>query len=174
MAARTHTVDSMSQRKARPAIAAQHDHAQCVGAALIAAEAVCRERKLALTPVRRRVLEIVWNSHEPVGAYEVLARLARERRKAAPPTVYRALEFLMGAGLVHRISSLNAYLGCAAPQQRHVAQFLVCRACKRVAEIDEAAVPKLLARCAESEGFQLEMTSVEVTGLCGDCQPQAA
>ncbi len=164
----------MPQRKARPTAAPQHDHAQCIGAALSTAEAVCRDRKLALTPVRRRVLEIVWNSHEPVGAYDVLAKRARERRKAAPPTVYRALEFLMAAGLVHRISSLNAFLGCAAPQQRHVAQFLVCRACKRVAEIDEPAVPKLLARRAEAEGFQLEMTSVEVTGLCGDCQPQLA
>lgn len=164
----------MPQRKARVDNGPQHDHAQCVGVALSTAESVCRERKLSLTPVRRRVLEIVWNSHEPVGAYDVLAKLARERRKAAPPTVYRALEFLMSAGLVHRISSLNAFLGCAAPQRRHVAQFLVCRTCKRVAEIDEAAVPRLLARRAEAEGFQLEMTSVEVTGLCGDCRARAA
>jgi Fur family zinc uptake transcriptional regulator len=164
----------MAQRKPRIDGDAQHDHGLCIGEALSAAEQVCRERKLALTPVRRRVLEIVWNSHEPVGAYEVLAKLAAERRKAAPPTVYRALEFLMAAGLVHRISSLNAFLGCASPQLRHVGQFLVCRACKRVAEIDDPAVPKLLAKRAEAEGFQLEMTSVEVTGLCGSCAAAAA
>jgi hypothetical protein len=79
-----------------------------------------------LTPLRRRVLELIWNSHLPVKAYELLSQLAQERAQAAPPTVYRALEFLQDAGLVHRIASLNAFVGCGEPLAGHVSQFLIC------------------------------------------------
>ena len=91
-----------------------HDHQSCIQQALDTAANLCEQRGLNLTPIRRRVLEIVWRSHEPIGAYQILAELAKERDKAAPPTVYRALDFLIDAGLVHRIESLNAFGGCGA------------------------------------------------------------
>lgn len=158
----------------RPHTHGAHDHGACVDRALAAAVDVCSSRELKLTPVRRRVLEIVWRAHEPIGAYEILAELAKERDKAAPPTVYRALEFLMEAGLVHRIDSLNAFLGCDAPGHAHVAQFLVCRACHRVAEIDDPALNRALAEKSRSMGFRIEPTSLEIKGLCADCAGRSA
>lgn len=146
-----------------------HDHAACIEQALETAAEVCARRGLNLTPVRRRVLEIVWRAHEPIGAYDILAELAKERDKAAPPTVYRALEFLMAAGLVHRIDSLNAFMGCHEPQQTHIAQFLVCRRCQRVAEIDDPAIQQVLVEHSHAVGFQIEPTSLEIKGLCSDC-----
>jgi len=146
-----------------------HDHAACVEQAVSSAVALCGRQGLNLTPVRRRVLEIVWRSHGPIGAYQILAELSKEREKAAPPTVYRALEFLMDAGLVHRIDSLNAFLGCTEPGHAHVAQFLVCRQCQRVAEIDDPAINRVLAEQSRVKGFRIEPTSLEIKGLCSDC-----
>ena len=141
----------------------------CIDAALRNADAVCAERGLNLTPVRRRVLEIVWRAHEPIGAYQILAELAKERDKAAPPTVYRALEFLIEAGLVHRLDSLNAFMGCDMPLQTHVAQFFVCRTCHRALEIDDPAIGRALAARSHELGFRIEPASLEVKGVCERC-----
>ena len=146
-----------------------HDHTACIDQAVSTAAQLCERKGLNLTPIRRRILEIVWRAHEPIGAYEILAELAKEREKAAPPTVYRALEFLMDAGLVHRIDSLNAFLGCTEPGHAHVAQFLVCRQCQRVAEIDDPAINRVLAEQSRVKGFRIEPTSLEIKGLCSDC-----
>src|SRR5918999_799750 len=102
-----------------------HDHLSCIGDALDRAAVLCDQRGARLTPLRRRVLELVWRGHEPVGAYDLLAQMGR----AAPPTVYRALDFLIEQGLVHRIESLNAYVGCDRPEAAHASQFLICTDC---------------------------------------------
>ena len=151
-----------------------HDHAACIDEAVRTAAEVCARRGLNLTPVRRRVLEIVWRAHEPIGAYDILAELAKERDKAAPPTVYRALEFLIDAGIVHRIDSINAFIGCDEPARSHVAQFLVCRKCHRVVEIDDPDINRLLAEKSLAAGFRIEPTSLEIKGLCADCEDVTA
>ena len=87
---------------------------------------LCAERGVRLTALRSLVLELILQSHQPVGAYELLDILKNERRNAQPPTVYRALNFLLDLGLIHRIESLNAYVGCDAPHTNHYAQFLIC------------------------------------------------
>lgn len=85
-----------------------HHHATCIEDALATAEKLCSERKQRFTPLRRRVLELVWQSHRPVGAYEILRQLTAEEGCPAPPTVYRALDFLLDQGFIHRINALNA------------------------------------------------------------------
>ena len=90
-----------------------HDHGRCAADAIAHAERVCRSRAQKFTPIRRQVLEALLSSHRPLGAYEVIDQLATERARPAPITIYRALEFLMANGLVHRIESRNAYLACA-------------------------------------------------------------
>ncbi len=107
---------------------ADHDHGHCVATALDAAASLCQRRRARLTPLRRRVLELVWRSHEPQGAYDILDTLGERGRRAAPPTVYRALDFLLGQGLIHRIESLNAFVGCRDPDTPHAGQFLICTA----------------------------------------------
>ena len=106
----------------------RHRHSECVSDALAAAEQHCREKGNRLTPLRRRVLELVWTNHEPVKAYDVLSDLQADRARAAPPTVYRALDFLQEVGLVHRIESLNAFVGCGDPHRKHLGQFFICQA----------------------------------------------
>lgn len=150
---------------------ARHNHEPCIRDAREAAEALARERGLRFTPLRWLVFEIVLASHRPIGAYDILNELARApgRRKPAPPTVYRALDFLMRLGLVHRIDTLSAYAACFAAERRHRVHFLLCKACGCVAEIEDGALEAALSRAAEAAGFAAERETVEISGLCRDC-----
>ncbi|HJN03898.1 MAG TPA: transcriptional repressor [Alphaproteobacteria bacterium] len=152
-----------------PFLPGRHDHGDCVGAAMGAAEEICRARGLRLTARRRRVLELIWQQHRPVGAYDLLERLRRERGRAAPPTVYRALDFLRENGFVHRIESLNAYVGCGAPGARHSGQFLICRRCRAVAELDDTGIAEMIDARARAAGFEATGQTIEVSGLCPQC-----
>lgn len=151
-----------------------HDHAGCVESAMSRAERVCQRRGLRFTPIRRRVLEFLWESHRPIGAYDVLERLAGEGRAAAPPTVYRALDFLLDAGLAHRLDSLNAYVGCPDPGRPHSGQFLICRDCRTVAEIGDRDIDRLVSARAQALGFSVVRQIVEVEGQCDSCRRAAA
>ena len=148
----------------------RHRHSECVSDALSAAEGHCRELGYRLTPLRRRVLELVWNNHAPVKAYDVLSDLQADRARAAPPTVYRALDFLQEVGLVHRIESLNAFVGCGDPHRTHLGQFFICRACGTVAEIDDTEISSLIAGKARKIGFSVARETIEVEGLCAHCE----
>ncbi len=147
-----------------------HDHGDCVQKALGTADLICRERGLRLTRIRRRVLELVWSSHKPVGAYDILDALGRDGKRAAPPTVYRALEFLIEADLVHRLDSLNAYVGCPDPHSSHAGQFLICRGCRSVAELDNEEISLLIEQKAAGLGFTAIRQMLEIQGLCPQCQ----
>ena len=151
-----------------------HDHDHCVATALSAAETVCAAAGERLTPIRRRVLELVWGSHRPIGAYAILDQLKDGNRSAAPPTVYRALEFLLGRGLIHRIESLNAFVGCSHPGESHLVQFLICRSCGTVAELDDDGIARAVAERARALGFEVERQTIEVMGLCPGCAAGAA
>ncbi len=151
-----------------------HDHAACVHAAIREAEAYCHQAGVRLTELRRRVLELVWNSHRPVGAYELLDRLTPEGRKAAPPTVYRALDFLMEHGLIHRIDSLNAFIGCSQPGHHRDAQFFICKGCGEAAEMLDPKIDRALSREAEQLGFDIEKRTIEVAGLCNRCRKEGS
>jgi Fur family zinc uptake transcriptional regulator len=147
-----------------------HDHHACGALALAEADELCRKRNARLTALRRRVLEAIWRDHAPVGAYDILARLNAHGERNAPMAVYRALEFLMENGLVHRLSSLNAYIGCRLPGRMHNGQFLICSRCNTVAELTSEVVTKSLERAARARGFSPDGAMVEVTGHCPNCR----
>ena len=147
-----------------------HNHDKCIEAALVKATDICQKNKVRLTPLRKSVLELVWQSHRPVGAYDILAQLAKqESRPAQPPTVYRALDFLLEQGLIHRLSSLNAFIGCQHPGEHHYGSFLICRECKTTQEVDHAGINKAIQACASEHGFVLSDSAIELTGLCRYC-----
>ena len=147
-----------------------HNHRHCIKEALQEARSLCKDKGARLTPLREKVLELVWQSHSPVGAYDILAELGRiEERSAQPPTVYRALDFLMEHGLIHRLSSLNAFIGCTHPGERHSNCFLICQKCRVAQEIDYPAIDNSIRDCADSEGFQINDSSIELMGLCPNC-----
>jgi Fur family zinc uptake transcriptional regulator len=147
-----------------------HNHDHCIDTALAEAERLCVERSERLTPLRREVLQHVWSSHRPIGAYAILDALRRSAGKpVAPPTVYRALEFLQAQGLVHRVESLNAFVGCSSPAHPHSVQFMICRDCGSAAEMQAPQVTEAIGATAASVGFRVQGHVVEVTGLCARC-----
>ncbi len=146
-----------------------HDHSRCRDSVMDSARRIAEGAGLRLTPIRLRVLEILAESHRPLGAYDVLERLAEEGHPRQPPIAYRALDFLCANGLAHRINRLNAFTACRAPGRAHVPSFLICRICGRAAEAEAAAVEKAVARMAGDEGFRPDPVGVEALGLCPLC-----
>nr|WP_265500645.1 Fur family transcriptional regulator [Paracoccus beibuensis] len=127
------------------------------------------EQGARLTPVRRRTLEILLESHRALGAYEVLDRLAAEGFGRQPPVAYRALEFLVGHGLVHRLQRLNAFTACLHPGDDHHPAFLICRSCDKVAEAAGVPIRDALSEIAGKGGFRVERATIEAVGLCATC-----
>ena len=148
-----------------------HRHEHCIHDALHSAEALCTERGVRLTAIRKRVLELVWASHQPLGAYAILDKLTAEGHKPAPPTVYRALEFLLEQGLIHRIASLNAFLGCIHPSKQHLACFFICQHCGNAEELAESqTLQQEIQRRALDLGFSIQQSILEVAGWCKQCE----
>ena len=131
--------------------APDHDHGRCTADAIAHAEAVCARRAQKFTPIRRQVLQALLSSHRPLGAYEVIDELAKSMPRPAPITVYRALDFLMENGLVHRIESRNAFLACAHDHdETAMVAFLICDHCGSVGEIPAAPVAQSLNAAARA------------------------
>ena len=138
---------------------------------LDAAAAVCARQGAQLTELRRQVLALIFEAERPATAYELLDRLRSTRQNAAPPTIYRALDFLVDQKLVHKIERLNAFIACAEGDHAHAhpVQFLICRTCGTVAELDDPAVTRALSVAAEARGFQPGRAVVELDGTCASC-----
>ncbi len=150
--------------------APDHDHARCSADAMAHAEALCAQRGERLTPMRRRVLEVLAASHKPLGAYEIMDRLGRGGPRPAPITVYRALDFLRLNGLAHRIESRNAFVACGRNHGTDaLVAFLICARCGAVGEAPAADVARSLAAAARSEGFTPTLSVIEITGTCKHC-----
>ncbi|MGB5832345.1 MAG: transcriptional repressor [Thiohalocapsa sp.] len=135
---------------------------------LARAEVLCAERGVRLTAQRRRVLELVCRAGRPVGAYEILDQI-RDGATAAPPTVYRALDFLLRQGLVHKLETLHAYVGCTHPEHAHVSQFLICADCGDVTELENESIAGSVRSVAAETGFEPHRPIVEVIGTCSNC-----
>jgi len=142
-----------------------------IAQAMQTAERLCAARNARLTPLRRAVLEFIWCNPKPISAYGLLEALQRWQGKpAGPPTVYRALEFLMAHGLVHRLASLNAFVGCPRPTQPHPGQFFICTRCGNAIETTEAAMVASIHQRATEIGFQIQQEVIEIKGLCSQCR----
>src|SRR6201987_1970215 len=154
-----------------PFPAPDHDHHRCAADAITHAERVCKERAQKFTPIRRHVLEALLSSHRPLGAYEVIAALAKSMPRPAPITVYRALDFLMANGLVHRIESRNAYLACAHDHSATaLVAFLICEHCGSVGEIPAAPFAQSLNAAARANGFTPTLPVAGIPGTCAQFQ----
>ena len=142
-----------------------HDHSHCEGHGE-------HTLGLRLTPGRRAVLDLLCAEARPLGAYDMIEKLvAQGGKRLAPISVYRALDFLLESGLVHRLSSRNAYLACG---HRHAVDeplvFLICDACGTVSERTSASLGHNLDTLAGETGFVRRAQVVEVTGRCAGCK----
>jgi Fur family zinc uptake transcriptional regulator len=147
-----------------------HDHGRCSTDAMAVAEARCLERGQRLTPIRREVLATLLASHLPLGAYEIMERLAPPGPRPAPITVYRALDFLRENGLVHRIESRNAFVACVHTHAAgDLVVFLICERCGAVGEASSAEVANTLKSAARAAGFTPKSPVIEISGVCTHC-----
>jgi len=137
---------------------------------LALAESLCDQRGVRLTPQRRKVLELVCAAEGPIGAYQILDRLRQSVGNPAPPTVYRALDFLLEQGLIHKLESLHAFVGCTHPDHPHASQFLICSECGDVNEIENPEISKSLRQAQQDSGFKARRPVVELLGSCARCQ----
>jgi Fur family transcriptional regulator, zinc uptake regulator len=131
--------------------------------------AVHADHGVGLTETRRKVFDLVVKAGQPVGAYRLLEAMQDKGTRVMPPTVYRALNFLQGKGLVHRIESLNAFVACTRHEDEHEGQFLICSDCGKTEELADESVSEMLRERATSHGFTLTQQTIELRGLCKDC-----
>lgn len=147
----------------------RHNHRDCIDRALRTAERLCLERGARLTSSRRLVLELIWHGHVAVKAYDLLDQLKSFDPSAKPATVYRALEFLMEQGLIHRVESLNAFIGCSDVESQHESFLLICDRCSCVEERSAVGVMEAIAGEIHQAAFLPRQQTLEVRGLCRDC-----
>ena len=143
-------------------------------AALALAEEYCRERGEKLTPIRRKVLELLLTSGRATKAYSLLDDMRQIHPGSAPPTVYRALDFLLSAGLVHKIESINAFAVCHDLTQCQHGILVVCQQCGNVTELHQPALREALVEQIENAGYRLANDGIELKGLCSACQAAQA
>ena len=148
-----------------------HDHVRSMNAAISRAHEICAKSNARLTATREAILKLLWQSHQPLGAYQLQQQLSKVTDKpVAPPTIYRAIEFLIDLGLVHRIPSLNAFIGCPFPNSNHSNIFLICQECKTVAEMADNRVNSLLESLCDMVNFKHENQIIEIFGCCPNCK----
>ncbi|MDI3469296.1 MAG: Zinc uptake regulation protein Zur [Pseudolabrys sp.] len=164
---------SLAKRTAQHPVfpAPDHDHGRCSSDAMAHAETICAERGQRLTPIRRRVLEALVASHKPLGAYDLIERLATRGERLPPITIYRALDFLRDNGLAHRIESRNAFVACGHEHGGgDPVVFLICEKCGAVGEAASAAITETLKTASRAAGFTPKTPVIEITGICGHCR----
>lgn len=135
-----------------------------------AVEQACETRGLRLTPLRAQVLGLVAAAGKPIKAYDLLDQMKSESGSTAPPTVYRALDFLLEQGFIHRLASVNAFVSCHHPQVQHSVPFLICDNCQNAIELEDIRISTLLEDQANALGFSTRAQTLEVHGLCANCK----
>ncbi len=155
-------------------LSATHNHKNCIATALNNATQLCSERGVQLTPIRQQVLELIWENHHAVKAYDLLERLKPLQSAAKPATVYRALDFLMEQGFIHRVESLNAFIGCTDLRTVHKQLLLICKQCQEVEERPANAVMQSLEQELQDAGFTAHHQAIEIHGICADCNQNNA
>jgi len=146
------------------------NHTHCAGTAIEQAEQVCLARGARLTPIRKAVLAEIWSGHEATKAYDLISRLSTAGNVIKPPTIYRALEFLLAHGLIHRIESLNAFIGCDHPDIAHQAILMICDTCGAINEQSNEALNQLITQISDQQAFKTTHQSIELHGICQRCQ----
>ena len=149
---------------------AEHHHPHNARAFVREVAAACNARGLRLTEIRSQVLELIAASEKPIKAYDLLDLLKDDRSNAAPPTVYRALDFLLENGFIHKLQSINAYVSCHHPSVVHHVPFLICDVCESATEVCDERVANLLSEQARALGFRTRAQTLEVHGVCEDCR----
>ncbi|MGB2079285.1 MAG: zinc uptake transcriptional repressor Zur [Vibrio sp.] len=131
---------------------------------------LCKQRKVRMTAQRMQVLELIWQKKAAVTAYELLDLLKQTEPHAKPPTVYRALDFLLEQGFIHRVESNNSFISCCSfDEDKHFSHLLICDSCGEVTEIQDKALLDLLNQHLKQQHFHLSSHVIETHGKCHQC-----
>jgi Fur family transcriptional regulator, zinc uptake regulator len=154
--------------------ARDHDHGACVAGALGRAKARCLEKGIKWTPLREQIFRHVSTSHKPVSAYDLIESVAKEGKRLAPVSIYRILDVLQEAGIVHRLESRNAFFACMSGHDSamHTVTF-ICDLCERVTEIEAPGAYRAIDEVSQANRFLPRSTIVEVCGTCAECHGSA-
>lgn len=131
---------------------------------------ICRDHGERLTNQRRKILKLAMEQTSPlIKAYTLLGKMQEHDKTVAPPTVYRALNFFVSVGLMHKIEALNAYLICTHLHCQHQSLILVCEKCEFVKEISaEDSVSNIDKSCSK-HGFSASRQDFLIIGTCKKC-----
>ncbi len=140
-----------------------------VNESLQKAEEICQEKGLRFTEIRKKIFRLILENKAPIKAYEILDVLKKKDKSVKPPTVYRALDFLLESGIAHRLASLNSYVGCSHPQKHKQCYFLICSNCHKAVECCNSKLLKAIDATTQEVNFVVETVSLEVVGKCQEC-----
>ncbi len=144
-------------------------HKSCIKEALIEAKTICNQRGVKLTKLRETVLKLIWKNHSYVKAYDLLDDLKKIDSSAKPPTIYRSLEFLLENGFIHKIQSLNAFVGCSHPNEHNKCYFLICKECQNIEECHSENINEFVQSTSSNNNFSANQVTLEISGVCQEC-----
>ncbi len=147
----------------------KHDHKNCSNKVIKKAKEFCNAGSLNLTPIRKKVLEIIASNHKPAKAYDILAKLKEEGFSDKPPTVYRALDFLIENKMVHKLNTINAYVACFNNETEEVSCFLICTKCKDIEELQDEGIINAIANIGKSKNINIKNINLEIEFRCEKC-----
>lgn len=145
-------------------------HKSCMKDKMQEIEELFAKNSLILTPLRQKILEIIFRDHGAIKAYDILDELRKEGFSDKPPTVYRVLDFLLQNQIVHKLSSINSYIICSHLTKHKDCYFLICNKCETVVECCNKYLSKIIDKTANDNKFNVEKTIVEISGICKSCQ----
>ena len=145
------------------------NHKICIDDAIKKAESICNQKGLKFTKLRQKVLELIWKNHNYVKAYDLLEELKKIDDSAKPPTIYRSLDFLIENGFIHKIQSLNAFIGCAHPKEHKECYFLICKNCQNIEECCSKKIDKVVTSTTGQNNFKPNQVTLEISGICKEC-----
>lgn len=158
----------------------QHFSADDIDKRLQAATEQSHQRGVRFTSLRQQIYKLILQANKPIGAYDLITLLQQARlsntsqtssnKNVAPPTVYRSLEFLLNEGLIHQLTSINAFIPCCHPRAAHTAAFLICDRCLRVQECSSLPVQEMMSFAEQDMGFSVTNSVIELSGTCQACQ----
>ena len=148
------------------------NHNTCIDTALTKAKFICEDKGLRLTKIREFILKTVWENHKPTKAYELLDKITGLDYSPEPPTVYRALDFLLNNGFIHRINSLNAFVGCSHPLKHSECYFMICKTCNEIKECCDEKITNAIRKTLDANQFSHKNIAIEISGECYECSKE--
>lgn len=145
------------------------NHKVCIEDAILNAELICKDNGIRFTAIRRKVFELIWKSHNPIKAYDILDFLQEENAAARPTTVYRSIDFLIENGLIHKLNRLSAYVGCAHPRKHNDCYFLICSSCGDITECCDSKITEIIIGSSSNLNFKTKNVTLEIEGICQNC-----